>query len=97
MPSLSPCPGAPTPHPSLCLAAHHAIPAQVLGLLNNVASRRFEFQADAFGVGLGKGEALREALLVLDKENKVGGWVGGWWGPLSRYALLLFCVCRMER
>jgi Zn-dependent protease with chaperone function len=48
---------------------------QVLNLLNNIASRKFEFQADAFGVGLGKGEALREALLVLDKENKVGGWV----------------------
>ena len=56
---------------------------QVLGLLNNVASRRFEFQADAFGVGLGKGAHLREALLVLDKENKVGAG-GGWEGRVMQ-------------
>jgi STE24 endopeptidase len=43
---------------------------QVLGLLSNIVSRRFEFQADAFGAGLGKGGALKEALCALDKENK---------------------------
>jgi Zn-dependent protease with chaperone function len=36
----------------------------------NVVSRLFEFQADAFGVSLGKGQALKEALLTLDRENK---------------------------
>lgn len=43
----------------------------MLGLLSNVVSRRFEFQADAFAVGLGKAAELKSALLVLDKENKV--------------------------
>lgn len=42
----------------------------MLGLLSNVASRAFEFQADAFGVSLGHGKALRGALCALDKENK---------------------------
>ena len=66
---------------------------QVLNLLNNIASRKFEFQADAFGVGLGKGEALREALLVLDKENKVGGWVGGVLRAVDGHGCLLLLVC----
>lgn len=43
---------------------------EVLGLLNNIISRTFEFQADAFAVSLEKGVALRDALLTLDKENK---------------------------
>ncbi|KAL4448266.1 hypothetical protein ABPG75_005485 [Micractinium tetrahymenae] len=43
---------------------------EVLGWLSNVVSRRFEFQADAFGVEQGRGEQLREALTILDKENK---------------------------
>ncbi len=43
---------------------------QVLGWLSNVVSRRFEFQADGFGVELGRGEQLRKALIILDKENK---------------------------
>lgn len=47
---------------------------QLLGWLSNVISRRFEFQADGFGVELGRGEQLREALVILDKENKVGCW-----------------------
>lgn len=42
----------------------------MLGLLSNLLSRRFEFQADAFGAGLGRGEALKGALCALDKENK---------------------------
>jgi len=43
---------------------------EVLGLVQNIVSRRFEFQADAFGVGLGHGPELRKALCMLDKENK---------------------------
>lgn len=43
---------------------------EVLGLLSNAVSRRFEFQADAFAVKLGRGEALIDALCTLDKENK---------------------------
>ena len=43
---------------------------ELLGLASNVVSRAFEFQADRFGVGLGHGRALREALLTLDRENK---------------------------
>lgn len=43
---------------------------ELLGWLSNVISRRFEFQADGFGVELGRGEQLREALVILDKENK---------------------------
>lgn len=43
---------------------------EVLTWLSNVVSRRFEFQADGFGVALGRGEQLREALIILDKENK---------------------------
>ena len=43
---------------------------EVLGLLQNVVSRKFEFQADNFGVSLGWGKDLKTALCVLDKENK---------------------------
>lgn len=43
---------------------------ELLGLLSNAVSRRFEFQADAFAVKLGRGEALIAALCTLDKENK---------------------------
>ncbi len=46
------------------------IPQQALGCLNNYVTRRFEFQADAFGVAQGRAEDLKAALLVLDKENK---------------------------
>ena len=40
---------------------------QLLGWLSNVVSRRFEFQADGFGVELGRGEQLREALVTRDR------------------------------
>jgi STE24 endopeptidase len=43
---------------------------EVLGLLSNLVSRTFEFQADAFAASCGKAEDLKGALLVLDKENK---------------------------
>lgn len=43
---------------------------EVLGLLSNLVSRKFEFQADAFAASCGKAEDLKGALLVLDKENK---------------------------
>ncbi|KAL6777605.1 hypothetical protein ACKKBG_A14915 [Auxenochlorella protothecoides x Auxenochlorella symbiontica] len=43
---------------------------EALGCLNNYVTRRFEFQADAFGVAQGRAEDLKAALLVLDKENK---------------------------
>ena len=47
-------------------------PVQLLGWGSNVVSRRFEYQADAFAVGLGHAQPLRDALCALDKENKVG-------------------------
>jgi len=43
---------------------------ELLSLLSNMVSRAFEFQADRFGVGLGHGQQLKEALFVLDAENK---------------------------
>lgn len=43
---------------------------EALGCLNNWVTRRFEFQADAFGVAQGKGSDLKAALLVLDRENR---------------------------
>ncbi len=43
---------------------------EVLSLLMNIVSRKFEFQADGFGVSLGYGKELKEALCKLDKENK---------------------------
>jgi STE24 endopeptidase len=43
---------------------------EVIGFFQNVVSRRFEFQADGFAVGLGHGEQLSGALLKLEEENK---------------------------
>ena len=43
---------------------------EVLGLLQNVVSRVFEFQADGFAVKQGWGKPLRTALCTLDKENR---------------------------
>jgi STE24 endopeptidase len=43
---------------------------EMLGLAANVVSRAFEFQADRFGVGLGRGKELKAALVTLDRENK---------------------------
>jgi len=43
---------------------------QVLRLLMTMLSRRFEYQADAFAVTQGRGEALKNGLLQIHKENK---------------------------
>jgi STE24 endopeptidase len=43
---------------------------EVLNLAMNIISRKFEFQADGFGVSLGYGNDLKQALCILDKENK---------------------------
>lgn len=42
---------------------------EVLQFLMTVLSRRFEFQADAFGKRLGYAEALKHALIKLNKDN----------------------------
>lgn len=49
---------------------HRPHSMQVIGFLTNLVSRRFEYQADAFAVGNGKGADLREALLKLEETNK---------------------------
>lgn len=59
---------------------------QVLTWLSNVVSRRFEFQADGFGVALGRGEQLREALIILDKENKASWSASGCEGRQQKLA-----------
>ncbi|VDM33789.1 unnamed protein product [Hydatigera taeniaeformis] len=43
--------------------------SSVLEFLLTMISRKFEFQADAFAVGLKSGEKLKSALLVLTKDN----------------------------
>jgi len=43
---------------------------EVLNLCMNIVSRKFEFEADGFGVSLGYGNELKQALCRLDKENK---------------------------
>ena len=40
-----------------------------MGFLMTMLSRRFEFQADEFGKGLGYGVKLQSALIKLHKEN----------------------------
>lgn len=52
---------------------------EVVGLLSNILSRRFEFQADAFAVSLGKGEELKEALKILDAKNRSAVNVDAWY------------------
>ena len=52
--------------------------AQVLGLAGNVLSRRFEFQADAFAVSLGRSEPLKGALHKLDVKNRSAVNVDAW-------------------
>ena len=53
--------------------------AQVLGLVTNVISRKYEFQADSFAVGLGHARPLAAALKVLDKKNRSATNVDGWY------------------
>ncbi len=52
---------------------------QVLGLLGNILSRRFEFQADSFAVSLGRSEPLKGALRKLDAENRSAVNVDAWY------------------
>lgn len=52
---------------------------QVLGLLINQLSRRYEFQADNFAVKLGHAPELREALKKLDSNNKSAPNVDRWY------------------
>jgi STE24 endopeptidase len=52
---------------------------EALGLLANLASRAFEFQADAFAAALGRGRDLRAALVALSKENKGPPNVDAWY------------------
>jgi len=52
---------------------------QVLGLLINQLSRRYEFQADNFAVTLGHAPQLREALKKLDSNNKSAPNVDPWY------------------
>jgi STE24 endopeptidase len=43
---------------------------EVITFLQNMVSRKFEFQADGFAVSLGHAEQLQSALLKLEEENK---------------------------
>lgn len=52
---------------------------EVLGLLINQLSRRYEFQADNFAVTLGHAPQLREALKKLDSNNKSAPNVDPWY------------------
>ena len=52
---------------------------QVIGLMINQLSRRFEFQADNFAVKLGHAPQLREALKKLDSNNKSATNVDPWY------------------
>lgn len=54
----------------------------IVSFLMNILSRRFEFQADRFGAGLGEGfdEALRSGLIKIGKENQAN------WNPDSWYS-----------
>ena len=51
---------------------------QVLGLVTNIISRTYEFQADHFAVGLGHARPLAAALKVLDKKNRSATNVDAW-------------------
>ena len=52
---------------------------QVLGLLSNIMSRRYEFQADNFAASLGHSEELKEALKKLDAKNRSAVNVDAWY------------------
>jgi len=51
----------------------------IITLAQHFVSRLFEFQADAFAIGLGHGAPLRTALLKLEKENKASPVVDPWY------------------
>lgn len=52
---------------------------QVLGLLSNIMSRRYEFQADNFAASLGHSEELKQALKKLDAKNRSAVNVDAWY------------------
>lgn len=52
---------------------------QVIGFLNNMLSRKFEFQADNFAVELGHASELQGALRKLDAKNKSAQNVDHWY------------------
>jgi len=52
---------------------------EIVELLNNVVSRRFEFQADAFAVKLNMGASLQQALISLEETNKGSLNVDPWY------------------
>lgn len=62
-----------------CASEPSFIVWQVLGLLINQLSRRYEFQADNFAVKLGHAPELREALKKLDSNNKSAPNVDKWY------------------
>lgn len=68
-----------THNPGLLCVADHYVILQVLSLLINQLSRRYEFQADNFAVKLGHAPELREALKKLDSNNKSAPNVDKWY------------------
>ncbi|CAK0780161.1 hypothetical protein CVIRNUC_004953 [Coccomyxa viridis] len=53
--------------------------SEVLGLLSNIMSRRYEFQADNFAASLGHSEELKQALKKLDAKNRSAVNVDAWY------------------
>lgn len=51
--------------------------SHITNFLMHAQSRKFEFEADAFAVGLGKGNDLRNGLIKIQKEN-LGTYVTDW-------------------
>mmetsp|Transcript_34276 Transcript_34276/g.47512 ORF Transcript_34276/g.47512 Transcript_34276/m.47512 type:complete len:446 (-) Transcript_34276:169-1506(-) len=51
----------------------------VVGFLNNMLSRRFEFQADEFAVNLNYAESLRGGLIRLQETNKSSSNIDPWY------------------
>ncbi len=58
---------------------HAVLCSQVLGLLSNIMSRKYEFQADNFAVSLGHTEELKQALRKLDAKNRSAVNVDAWY------------------
>ncbi|KAK9830225.1 hypothetical protein WJX72_010439 [[Myrmecia] bisecta] len=52
---------------------------QILSFLNNILSRKYEFQADHFAVELGHSQQLQEALVKLDAKNRSATHVDPWY------------------
>ena len=45
--------------------------SEVLSVAMSVISRKYEFQADKFAIDQGRGEALREGMIKMQKENSI--------------------------